>query len=265
MLPESAGGKENRSLQRRPRDTAFVPQLATSWEASDDGKTVTFRLREGVKWHDGEDFTSADVAYNALELWKKHLNFSTNLQRNLEAVDTPDAHTAVFRYSKPIPLGLLVRAPADLGYVVPRHIYEGTDVLDNPANNAPIGTGPYRFIEYQRGQHIIAERNPDYWREGLPYLDRIVWRVITDKSAATAALETGQVQLSAYSQLTLADLDRLSSNPDFEVHSKGSEANLFNNTLEFNFRREEIADVRVRRAIAHAIDVLFFIENFLYG
>ena len=94
-LPESAGGKENRSLQRRPRDTAFVPQLATSWEASDDGKTVTFRLREGVKWHDGEDFTSADVAYNALELWKKHLNFSTDLQRNLEAVDTPDAHTAV--------------------------------------------------------------------------------------------------------------------------------------------------------------------------
>ncbi|QDQ86724.1 ABC transporter substrate-binding protein [Alcaligenaceae bacterium SJ-26] len=253
------------SLVDLDADGKVVPQLATSWESSPDGKTVTFKLREGVKWHDGKPFTSADVQYNALELWKKHLNFSTGLQQNLEAVDTPDDHTAVFRYSRPIPEDLLLRALADLGYVVPRHVYEGTNVLENPANTAPIGTGPFRFVEYQRGQYIIAERNPDYWREGEPYLDRIVWRIITDKSAATAALETGQVQLSAYSQLTLADLDRLSSNPDFEVTSKGSEANQFFNTVEFNFRRKEIADVRVRRAIAHAIDVPFFIENFLYG
>lgn len=243
----------------------IVPQLATSWEFSADGKTATFKLREGVKWHDGQDFTSADVAYNALELWKKYLNFSTDLQRNLESVDTPDAHTAVFNYSKPIPSELLLRALADLGYVVPKHIYEGTDVQENPANNAPIGTGPYKFVEYQRGQYIIAERNPDYWRKDQPYLDQIVWRVITDKSAATAALETGQVLLSAYSQLSLADLDRLGRNPEFTVQSKGSEANVYNNTVEFNFRNPIIADVRVRRAIAHAIDVPFFIENFLFG
>src|SRR5690606_19363866 len=133
-------------------DGKVVPQLATSWEATPDGKTVTFRLREGVKWHDGKPFTSADVQYNALELWKKHLNFATGLQQNLEAVDTPDAHTAVFHYSRPIPLDLLLRALADLGYVVPRHVFEGTNVLENPANTAPIGTGPFRFVEYQRGQ-----------------------------------------------------------------------------------------------------------------
>lgn len=258
-------GKIIESLVDLDADGNVVPVLATAWEASPDGKTVTFRLREGVKWHDGKPFTSADVQYNALELWKKHLNFSTDLQKNLEAVDTPDEHTAVFRYSKPIPLNLLLRALADLGYVVPRHVYEGTNVLENPANTAPIGTGPFRFVEYQRGQHIVAERNPDYWRAGEPNIDRVVWRIITDKSAATAALETGEVHLSAYSQLTLADLDRLSRSPDFEVRSKGSEANKFNNTLEFNFRRKEIADVRVRQAIAHAIDVPFFIENFLYG
>ncbi|THF65258.1 ABC transporter substrate-binding protein [Pseudothauera rhizosphaerae] len=242
-----------------------VPQLATAWESSKDGKTITFKLREGVKWHDGKPFTSADVQYNALELWKKHLNFSTALQLNLQAVDTPDAHTAVFRYSRPIPLDLLLRALADLGYVVPRHVFEGTNVLENPANNAPIGTGPYRFVQYERGQYIIVERNPDYWRKGEPHLDRIVWRFITDKTAATAALESGQVQLSAYSQLALSDIDRLGKNPDFVVTPKGSEANQFNNTLEFNFRRKEIADVRVRRALAHAINVPFFIENFLYG
>jgi peptide/nickel transport system substrate-binding protein len=253
------------SLVDLDADGKIVPQLATSWSSTPDGKTVTFKLRDGVKWHDGKPFTSADVQYNALELWKKHLNFGTALQLNLTAVDTPDPLTAVFKYSRPIPLDLLLRALVDLGYVVPRHVYEGTNVLENPANTAPIGTGPYKFVEYQRGQHIIAERNPNYWREGQPYLDRIVWRIITDKSAATAALETGQIQLSSYSQLTLSDLDRLAKNKDFLVTSKGLEANQFNNTLEFNFRRKEIADIRVRRAIAHSLDTAFFIENFLYG
>ncbi len=239
--------------------------LATSWEATEDGKTVTFKLREGVKWHDGKPFTSADVAYSAMEQWKKHLNYGTTLQLYLEAVDTPDAHTAVFRYSRPMPLNLLLRALCDLGYIVPKHVFESGNVLENPANTAPIGTGPFKFVEYQRGQYIIAERNPDYWRQGFPYLDRIVWRFITDRSAATAALETGAVQLSAYNGLPLADLDRLKTDDRFEVSTRGVEANVFNNTLEFNTRRKELADVRVRRAIVHAINVPFFLENFLYG
>jgi peptide/nickel transport system substrate-binding protein len=92
-----------------------------------------------------------------------------------------------------------------------------------------------------------------------------VWRFITDRSAAAAALETGQVQESSYNGLSLADLDRLKSDPRFVVTTKGSEANAFNNTLEFNHRRKELADLRVRQAMAHAIDVPFFIENFLYG
>lgn len=239
--------------------------LATAWEAAPDGKTVTFRLRQGVTWHDGKPFTSADVQYTAMEMWKKYLNYGTQLQLYLEAVDTPDPHTAVFRYARPMPLDLLLRALCDLGYVAPRHVFEGTNVLENPANTAPIGTGPFKFVSYERGQHVIAERNPTYWREGFPYLDRIVWRFITDKAAASAALETGQVQLSTYNALALADLDRLKSDKRFTVSSKGLEANAFNNTLEFNTRRKELADVRVRRAIAHAIDVPFFIENFIYG
>src|SRR3954451_396305 len=241
------------------------PVLATAWESSPDGKTITFKLREGVSWHDGKPFTSADVQYTAMEMWKKHLNYGTTLQLYLDAVDTPDPHTAVFRYSRPMPLNLLLRASCDLGYIAPRHIFEGTNLLENPANTAPIGTGPFKFVEYQRGQYIIAERNPSYWRKDLPYLDRIVWRFITDKAAASAALESGQVLVSNYNSVSLADLERLKSDPRFEVSTRGSEANAFNNTLEFNTRRKELSDVRVRRAIAHAIDVNFFIENFLYG
>ncbi|TCZ63259.1 ABC transporter substrate-binding protein [Roseicella aquatilis] len=246
-------------------DGRILPVLATGWEAAPDGRSFAFHLRQGVTWHDGKPFTAADVQYNAMELWKKHLNYGTQLQQDLLAVETPDPHTAVFRYARPMPADLLLRALCDLGYIVPRHLFEGTNVLDNPANTAPIGTGPFRFVQYERGQHVIAERNPTYWREGFPLLDRIVWRFISDRAAASAALETGQIQLSSYNAISLSDLDRLKTDPRFTVTTKGSEANAFNNTLEFNHRRKELADVRVRRAIAHAVNVPFFIENFLYG
>lgn len=243
-----------------------APVLAESWEGAPDGLTHTFRLRGGVRWHDGRPFTSADVQYNAMELWKRHLNYGTQLQQFLAAVDTPDERTAVFRYERPMPADLLLRALCDLGYVVPRHVFEGTDVLANPANTAPVGTGPFRFVQYERGQFVVAERNPDHWRgDGTPYLDRIVWRFISDRAAASAALEAGQVQISSYNGMALADLDRLKTDPRFTVSSRGLEANAFNNTLEFNHRRRELADPRVRKAIAHAVNVPFFVENFLYG
>ncbi len=94
--------------------------LATSWEAAPDGKTITFKLREGVNRHDGKPFTSADVQFTAMEMWKKILNYGTTLQLFLTAVDTPDPLTAVFRYERPMPLNLLLRALPDLGYVSPQ-------------------------------------------------------------------------------------------------------------------------------------------------
>ncbi len=253
------------SLVDLDADGKPVGVLATGWDAAPDGKTITFKLREGVKWHDGKPFTSADVQYNAMELWKTQLNYSTQLQQYLTAVDTPDEHTAIFRYAQPMPLNLLLRALCDLGYVVPKHVFAGTNVLDNPANTAPIGTGPFKFVKYERGQYVMTERNPEYWRQDYPYLDKIVWRFIADRSAAAAAVESGQIQVSTYNGLSLADLDRLKTDKAFTVTTKGTEANAFNNTLEFNHRRKELSDVRVRRAIAHAIDVPFFLENFLYG
>ncbi len=242
-----------------------TPMLATSWSSSADGKTITFKLRENVKWHDGKPFTSADVQYTAMEMWKKHLNYSTVLQLYLDAVDTPDANTAVFKYSKPMPIGLLLRALADLGYVAPKHLYAGTNVIENPVNTAPIGTGPFKFSKYERGQYVIAVRNEEYWRPGFPYLDQIVWRFIPDHAAAAAAIESGQVHISPEGGLALADLERLKKSGKFEVSSRGNEGNAVLNTVEFNFRRKELADKRVREAIIRSLDIKFFCENFLYG
>ncbi|MGB3273225.1 MAG: ABC transporter substrate-binding protein [Xanthobacteraceae bacterium] len=257
------GGKIQEPLVDLDAAGQPVGVLAESWESSKDGKSITFRLRKGVTWHDGKPFTSADVAFTALEMWKKILNYGSTLQLFLTAVDTPDAHTAVFRYERPMPLHLLLRALPDLGYISAKHIYENGDIRTNPANLAPVGTGPFKFVQYERGQHIIADRNPNYWRSGQPYLDRIVWRVVTDRSAAAAQVEAGQILYSPFSGLTISDSARLAKDKRFIVSTKGNEGNARTNTIEFNFRRKELADIRVRRAIAHAINIPFFIENFL--
>src|SRR6195952_141630 len=145
-----------------------VGVLAESWETTPDGKTITFKLRQGVTWHDGKPFTSADVAYTAMNMWKKILNYGSTLQLFLTAVDTPDANTAIFRYERPMPMSLLLRALPDLGYISPKHLYESGDIRQNPNNLSPLGTGPFKFVRYDRGQNIIAARNPDYWRRMRP-------------------------------------------------------------------------------------------------
>jgi peptide/nickel transport system substrate-binding protein len=257
------GGKIQEALLDLDAQGNPVGVLAESWESAPDGLTHTFRLRRGVTWHDGKPFTSADVQFTAMEMWKKILNYGTTMQQFLEAVDTPDAHTAVFRYSRPMPQGLLLRGLPDLGYVSPKHIFETGDIRQNPANTAPIGTGPFKFVQYERGQHIIAERNPNYWRDNMPYLDRIVWRVVGDRAAAAAQMESGQLLFSPYSALSIADMQRLGRDPRFESTTRGNEGNVRTNTLEFNFRNPILADIRVRKAIAHSLNVPFFIENFL--
>jgi peptide/nickel transport system substrate-binding protein len=257
------GGKIQEPLVDLDAAGQPVGVLAESWESSKDGKTITFRLRKGVSWHDGKPFTSADVAFTAMNMWKTILNYGSTLQLFLTSVDTPDANTAVFRYERPMPLQLLLRALPDLGYISAKHIYETGDIRTNPANLAPVGTGPFKFVQYERGQHIIADRNPNYWRANQPYLDRIVWRVVTDRSAAAAQVEAGQILFSPFSGLTISDSARLAKDKRFIVSTKGNEGNARTNTIEFNFRRKELSDIRVRRAIAHAINIPFFIDNFL--
>jgi len=257
------GGKIQEALVDLDAAGNPTPVLAESWESSPDGKSITFKLRAGVTWHDGKPFTSADVAFTAMEMWKKILNYGTALQLFLTAVDTPDPLTAIFRYERPMPLGLLLRALPDLGYISPKHIYETGDIRQNPANTAPIGTGPFKFVQYERGQFIIADRNTNYWRPNLPYLDRVVWRVIGDRAAAAAQMEAGQILFSPYSALAISDFQRLARDPRFEVTTRGNEGNARTNTLEFNFRNPILADIRVRKALAHSLNIPFFIENFL--
>ena len=243
----------------------YEPVLATEWSGSDDGLTITVKLRENVKWHDGEAFQCDDVAFTAIEMWKKLLNYSSSLQANLESVDCTDPHTAVFNYSKPMPLDLFVSAMPDLGHPMPKHLYEGTDILTNKYNTAPVGTGPFKFVEYERGQYVLAEKNEDYWREGFPYLDRIVWRFIKDKSAAAAALEAGEVHESGFNGVSMADVVRLAEDDRFDVGTQGYENNVAHSTVEFNHRNPILADLKVRQAMYHGLDIDYAIDTVMRG
>ena len=121
---------------------------------------MTFKLRDGVKWHDGKPFSSADVAFSALQIWKPLQNLGRVVFKDLEAVDTPDALTAVFRFARPTPFQLIRNALPALTSVVPKHLYEGTDIAANPANNAPVGTGPFKFAEYKAGRILPVRAQP---------------------------------------------------------------------------------------------------------
>ncbi len=238
-----------------------VPQLATAWNVSSDQLRISLTLRPGVRWHDGKPFTSADVAFSTLELWKKFHSRGRSTFANVVAVDTPDPLTVVFRLSKPAPY-LLSALGSSESQVLPRHLYEGTNILLNPYNLAPVGTGPFRFVEWKRGEYIALKRNPDYWDQPKPYLDEIIFRVLPDPAAQSIALETGEIHLSV--SLPPSDIDRLSKVPTLTVDTPAARSFLYNG-LAFNLDKPIFQDVRVRRAIAHALDINFILQKIYYG
>ena len=246
-------------------ENGLAPRLATGWEGSADGLTVRFRLREGVKWHDGKPFTSADVAFSAMEIWKPLQNLGRVVFKALEKVETPDDLTAVFHFSEPTPFQLIRNALPALTAVLPKHVFAGSDVMANPANEKLVGTGPFKYAEHKTGEYYRLTRNDDYWGKGEPYLDEIVYRVLPDRAAAAGALEAEEVDLAAFSAVPLADLDRISKVPGLTVISKGYEALTYQLVVEINHRRKELANLKVRQAVAHAIDRDFVVKTIFLG
>ncbi len=246
-------------------ENGLAPRLATGWEGSADGLTVRFRLREGVKWHDGKPFTSADVAFSAMEVWKPLQNLGRVVFKALEKVETPDDLTAVFHFSEPTPFQLIRNALPALTAVLPKHVFAGSDIMANPANEKLVGTGPFKYAEHKTGEYYRLTRNDDYWGKGEPYLDEIVYRVLPDRAAAAGALGGEEVDLAAFSAVPLADLDRISKVPGLTVISKGYEALTYQLVVEINHRRKELANLKVRQAVAHAIDRDFVVKTIFLG
>lgn len=244
-------------------DYNLKPQLATSWAVSPDGKSITFNLRKGVKWHDGQDFTSADVAFSIM-LMKKFHPRGRGTFADVEAVDTPDSHTAILRLSRPAPY--IMRAfPATESPIVPKHIYEGKDPKTNPNNSAPIGTGPFKFKEWVKGSHITLVRNPDYWDQPKPYLDKVVYHLIPDSAARAVALESGEVDMGSANPVPLSDIGRLTALPHLAGETSPNSYTLIVTRIEFNLENQYFKNKKVRQAVAHAIDKKFIRDNIWFG
>lgn len=246
------GPKVVEGLLTYDSDLNPLPLLATAWEISDDGLRYTFTLREGVKWHDGKDFTSADVAFSILTLKEVHPR-GRAIFSNVAEVQTPDAHTAVIVLSKPAPYLLTALAGAE-SPIIPQHLYEGTDILASQYNSAPVGTGPFVFKEWVKGSHIILERNPNYWDQPKPYLDQIVVRFVPDAVARAAAIESGDADLAGQA-IPLSDVKRFSEMPNLRVDTINWPYISVHQQLLFNLDSAAVQDKRVREAIAHALNV----------
>ncbi len=240
------------------------PSLAESWKVSDDGRTIAFRLRSGVRFHDGKPFTSADVKFSVLEVLKKIHPRGANTFRSVTDIETPDPQTAVFKLDQPAPY--ILRALS--GYespMLPKHLFEGVDLKSAPNANKPVGTGPFKFVEWQKGQFIRLDRNDGYWKPGLPYLDRIVARFIPDPSTRAAAMEKGEVHFAAFDAIPFVDVKRLEALPHIAVTLEGYSMINPITVLELNLKRPPLDKKEVRQAIAYALDRKFIIDNIWFG
>ncbi len=247
-------------------DWDFVPKplVAERWEVSKDGLRYTFQLRKDVTFHDGKPLTSADVKFSVESVLRPmHPRGAANFGQ-VEAIETPDPYTVVFRLKQPYAAFLAVFHPSE-SPILPKHLYENTDIRNNPYNARPVGSGPFKFVEWVKGSHVTVERNDKYFRAGQPYLDRIVWQTIPDAAGRVAAFEAGQVDAVAFSGIPNVEAARVKALPNVAYTTRGYEFQSPMMWLEMNLRRAPISDVRVRRAIAHAIDKNFVLQNIWFG
>jgi peptide/nickel transport system substrate-binding protein len=241
------------------------PNLAESWQVSPDGRTYTFQLRSGVVWHDGQPFTSADVKFSFEEvLLKFHARTKAGLEKVLERIETPDARTVVFRFKQPY-APLLRRLDVVEAPILPKHVYEGTDVQKNEANLKPVGTGPFKLAEYVRGDRVRLVRNERYFKPGLPYVDEVVFRIIPNETALILALEQGEVDYAA--SVPGAEIARLQANPNVRLvrAPAGPGGSFCIDQIIFNLTRPPLDRLEVRRAFAHAVNRQQILEQVRFG
>ncbi len=240
-------------LTRYQADGSVVPALAESWEISEDGLTYTFNLRAGVKFHDGTDMTADDVKFS---LDRARAEDSTNAQKALfsgiENVEVVDDTTVQVTLASPNGGFITNMAWGDAVIVAPESI--------DAAATAPVGTGPFKFSRWVQGDRIELVSNPDYWGD-KPALESATFKFISDPTAAFAAVMAGDVDaFPGYpAPETLAQFE---ADPRFQLLIGSTEGETI---LSTNNKSEKLTDLRVRKALAHAINRQEIIDGAMFG
>jgi peptide/nickel transport system substrate-binding protein len=242
-----------------------IPELADRWVIEDGGRAYRFHLRPGVTWHDGTPFTSADVKFTfEAALVTYHSRTRAALEGIFDRVETPDPLTAVIHFNRPYG-ALLQRLDVVEASIIPRHAYQGHDLLSGEPTRRPIGTGPFRFVSYAPGDRLVLEKNAAYFRPGLPLIDRLVFQILPNTSTAIAALETGEADFVG--SVPGADVARLRQSRAITLvqSTGGSGGSVCQDVLIPNLTRPPFSDPRVRRAFAHALDKQFIVDHVYHG
>jgi len=227
---------------------------------ADGGMDVTWKLRPGVRWHDGQPFTSADVKFTVDAINGPNYNpESTDGFDRIASVDTPDALTAVVHYKE-------IYAPYDIQFIrgtLPRHVLEGRDIdRAQDYNRRPLGTGPYRVAEWRAGEYIRLERVPHYWRgDEFPRIKQILFKFIPNTNTRINQLKSGEVHVVA--TVPWDKFREVSSVPSLTV--KRTPGNAYEHVTLNEKRFPPFADVRVRRALIHALDRELYVKTILDG
>jgi len=241
-------------LVKVDRNGKFVPGLAEKWEVSPDGKVYTFQLRKGVTFHNGEPFNAEVAKWNIERAMAEGTkNAHPEFFRVIEKIETPDDATLILTLKEVDAFFIIHMAEGDAD-MLPMKGYE-----DAAAN--PIGTGPFKFVEWKRGDSVVMARNPDYWNPQLPYLDKVTFRFIKDPSAQVAALKAGDVDLIGW--LLAPELaPEIAKDKRFKVLSGASTSEVIMST---NNKAKPFDNKLVRQAMACAIDRQAVIDLVMSG
>ena len=239
------------------------PYLARSWEVSADSTEVVFRLREDVRWHDGEPTTAEDVAFTFRRAKDPRVPFANRSYfARWDSVEVVDRYTVRFHVRPTYALLLgWVKTP-----IMPEHVLGAvpdTALRTHPfGTRSPVGNGPFRFVDHRPGERWVFEANPEFPRAlgGRPYLDRLVYRVVPDPAARMAELRSGGVDLVP--RISPSRIEEVRSSADLRLASYPSSEYVF---ITWNQRRPLFRDPRVRRALTMAIDRSTLVESVRQG
>jgi peptide/nickel transport system substrate-binding protein len=234
----------------------FVGELAESWEVKRGQEPeITFRLRKGVLWHDGREFTAHDVKFT----YDKIMDEKTNTVRRssyelVKKAEMPDPYTFRVTYQQPFSPGLETWSMG----IIPKHLLEKVDINTAPFNRKPVGTGPFRFVEWVSDEKIVVEANPQYF-QGRPRLERIIYRILPEPALNEMEIMTRGVDSSS---LFPFEFKRISEIPYLKTYSQPSLGYTY---LGYNLKNPLFQDRRVRQAFTHAINRKEIVQYVLYG
>ncbi|MBS0640235.1 MAG: ABC transporter substrate-binding protein [Acetobacteraceae bacterium] len=236
--------------EKRHSIETIRPELAKSWQWGEDGKSLTFTLNQGVKWHDGKPFTAADVKctwdmVSGLTPGKMRKSPRQAWFNNLESISTKGDYEVTFHLKRPQPSFIALLA-SGWSPVYPCHVPAAT------MRTKPIGTGPFKFVEYRLNESMRVERNPDYWKPGLPYLDAIEYQIVPNRATRMLGFVSGKYDMSYPTDVSvslLADIKKQDPQAICELRRTNVTTNLIINRDAPPFDNADL-----RKALALALD-----------